>query len=729
MELDITKLRNTLTQANRAYSQLVGEEKILSSRKAELESSVGLAKGRLLLKPKVDQYLEEIQAEAHARRVGDLEKLLTALVTEVLPGEAPIGLELEIERGQPSLDIVSRHSADRTEDIYEDEGGAKTNVVSLGLRMVAVVRSGMNRFLMLDESDCWISNKRVPSFYAVLKQAARKIKVQCLAVSHHDIATFGEGITTATLSGHPEMSTGVLIENNPRPYSWTDDEEGIRWIRLRNFQGYIDQTLYMDPGVNALIGENNIGKSSFIRAFRAVFYGEGRDTLIRRGERQCVVEIGFAHGRVLHWNRQSKRNPINIWKYLNADGSVVTEEGMTYETGGRTVPSWVFDIFKIGPVEGLDIHATKQKEPVFLLNKPGSTRAAVLSIGQESGYIRKMITLHKERMAADATTVKGGEVEMNNILIRLTQLETLKAVSEHLERAEQIIEQLVMLDRKDRDLSETASKLERSLQAYALKKHSLNSLARVPEPQILEDLSRAVSLDAQHIETLNALRTTYAHLDEIKKRTTAIKDLPSQLPNLVNNQDSERASDSLASAKENLASTTKVEQTLRLLPATSPFLDDIRLKEDILGRLDDASSRLSRMGAAAVKLREVPGEVPAITVSTDLIERGKAIKTGRTQLEALYAAQNVYASLPSAVPDIEDARQLMEAVTAIGKAAEKAKASLEAQSEADQQLVGVKSELEGLLEEVGHSCPLCSQAINDPTLLLGHVHNEECHHA
>ena len=82
---------------------------------------------------------------------------------------------------------------------------------------------------------------------------------------------------------------------------WDEGQPGLRFIRLLNVQAYADATLRSSPGVNALIGPNNRGKSSFIRALRAVFYGEARDSLVRAGAKAAQVEIGLpAAGSSFH---------------------------------------------------------------------------------------------------------------------------------------------------------------------------------------------------------------------------------------------------------------------------------------------------------------------------------------------------------------------------------------------------------------------------------------------
>ena len=66
-------------------------------------------------------------------------------------------------------------------------------------------------------------------------------------------------------------------------------------------------------------------------------YGEARDSLVRAGAKSATVEIGVAGGRTLRFVRQPKRTPVNIWSLHERDGSIVEEQGMRYETGGRAV--------------------------------------------------------------------------------------------------------------------------------------------------------------------------------------------------------------------------------------------------------------------------------------------------------------------------------------------------------------------------------------------------------
>ena len=330
-----------LAGARREVSELTGQRRALIAKDAELTRSVGLAKGRLSIKPQVDAYLEELQASANAKTVTSYTKLLSALSQDVLNQGVKIGLDLYTERGLPGLDIFAEQGGRRV-DLFESAGGSITNVACLGLRAIATVKSGLRPFLALDEADCWLRPSRAPAFYRVVRQMTEKMRFQALVISHHDVDAFANGINLISVGGKPQ--TGLSIEVRAGGATWLDDQvPGIRGIRLRNFAGYIDCWIPLSPGMNAIIGENNIGKSMVLRLLRSVAYGReaSSDRDIRHGEFRADAEVHLEQGRVLCWSREIKRNPVMLWRLLEADGSVAVQDGIPCESGSKDgVPSW-----------------------------------------------------------------------------------------------------------------------------------------------------------------------------------------------------------------------------------------------------------------------------------------------------------------------------------------------------------------------------------------------------
>lgn len=636
---DLLRHRQSLAEVRRLVANAEGQLQSETARKAVITKQVGEAKGRKERKHLYDKFLEEMQAEAHSRNVGKFERLLSTLVNEIMPGQPPIGLDLGIKRGQPSLDIVSRVTADLSKDIYKHKGGALTNVVVLGLRMIALVRSRKRRFLILDESDCWTQSEKIPAFYNVVRDAAAKLGIQCVAISHWPTEKYGDGVNVARLSGNPEASTGTNINNNARRHQWTDEEEGFRFIRLINFQGYVNETLYLVPGMTVISGDNDLGKSSIVRAMRAMFYGDIDDGLIRDGERMCAVEIGLSGGRVLRWDRQIKRNPVNLWKLMNADGSVIDEE---HETGGD-LPDWVEKEFGITKVQGLDVHLMIQKEPVFLLQESPQVRATVLSVGQESSYISTMIQKHKDQVAIDNTTIREGEKEMSKLIDRLEKLEKAVLFSEKVEEAETLHEKV----RTGYD--------------------KVGSVQRV-----LADISKARAV----LETLEEKHEILAYLPE----TEALRGL----------QQSIRKTDAMV---------------------------------EILNRIVTCGRELTRATNTAGILSYLPHSMPEVRSSDRLIDLGRNIATSKSDVVRLEGIRDILVRLPQQLPVIRDATAAGEALKHITSASIENKLALGKMGAIKQKMADCEHELNEIVDEFGHSCPVCGTHIEDgSTFMAVHTH-------
>ncbi len=390
----------------------------------------------------------------------------------------------------------------------------------------------MARFLALDEADCWIAPDRVSSFYKVLEDGAARLGVQCLAVSHHDLSQFSGKFHIARIVGEP--ASGVEVQSSDTSAAWDEAQPGLRFIRLVNVQAYGDATLPLSPGVNALIGPNNRGKSTFIRALRAVFYGEARDSLVRAGAKAAAVEIGVAGRRTLRFTRQPRRSPVNIWSLHEADGTVVEEKGMRYETGGRIVPDWVADLIRIRKVEDLDIHIAHQKFPVFLLGETPSRRSAVLSIGQEAGYIRDMLVIHRERCRRDNEVVRNGERELIGLSETLEGLKELDSLKDQLSAARDQAEHV----------KAAATRLER-LQGHAYKLVDIKRRLRVaqaraditgglPEAEQLASLTRTVERSRERERLGQRVLQLSRNLALGKARLAVMQSLPEAVPALEN---------------------------------------------------------------------------------------------------------------------------------------------------------------------------------------------------
>lgn len=367
------------------------------------------AQERIQADQMVKEILERIQHREHERAVGAYEQLLGAFLSDVLPGERQIVMDLHTDRSAPALDIFIKKGENMPlEDAWLGTGGSVTNLLSTGLRLVALLRSDQRRFLVLDESDCWIKPTLIPQYASVVSQMAQELGVQILMISHHDESLFAQHIPHRL---RLTRNKGQLLLAEWSPTSdipqWGENTIGLRGIGLKDFQSHQNTLIPLAPGVTLLQGDNDIGKSAVVNALRAVFDADANDTLIKHHAPFAQVTLDFGPEHLLTWQRFRKGKVKCSYKLLDTN----THE-VIHATDGTRIPEWLSDTLKIGKVDGLDIQIGQQQDPVFLLNQPASTRAKALSIGQESGHVNNMMSFDRQELQEARSSLKRCERDL-----------------------------------------------------------------------------------------------------------------------------------------------------------------------------------------------------------------------------------------------------------------------------------------------------------------------------
>lgn len=369
------------------------------------------AQERIQADQMVKEVLERIQHREHERAVGAYEQLLGAFLSDVLPGERQIVMDLHTDRSAPALDIFIKKGENMPlEDAWLGTGGSVTNLLSTGLRLVALLRSDQRRFLVLDESDCWIKPTLIPQYASVVSQMSQELGVQILMISHHDESLFAQHIPHRL---RLTRNKGQLLLAEWSPTSdipqWGEYQTGLRGIGLKDFQSHQNTLIPLAPGVTLLQGDNDIGKSAVVNALRAVFDADANDTLIKHHAPFAQVTLDFGPEHLLTWQRFRKGKVKCSYKLLDTN----THE-VIHATDGTRIPEWLSDTLKIGKVDGLDIQIGQQQDPVFLLNQPPSTRAKALSIGQESGHVNNMMSFDRMELQEAKSSLKSCERELED---------------------------------------------------------------------------------------------------------------------------------------------------------------------------------------------------------------------------------------------------------------------------------------------------------------------------
>lgn len=384
-------------------------------RRKTLLSQAMAAQSRLDAAQSVQEILEDVQRQAHEHAVGAYEEMLSALLADVLPGERDVVLDLHADRGVSGMDVFIRKGEDQPlEDAWLGTGGSVTNLLSTGLRLVALMRSGRRRFMILDESDCWIKPELVGKYAGVVTQMSQELGVQVLMISHHDESLFVDHIPYRLAMTKLGSTINVEWTAESEVPSWDPQQEGLRSIGLFDFQSHQNTVVPLAPAVTLLQGDNDIGKSAVVNALRAVFDGNSNDTMIRHHAARSRVEVDLGD-KLLTWVRNRKGRVKVSYDLTDA------KTGQTIHSSvGTQPPEWLLANIGIGKVDELDIQIGQQQDPVFLLNQPASKRAKALAVGQESGHIQAMMALDRQEQQLARSTLKQCEQEIE--ILRLSEL-------------------------------------------------------------------------------------------------------------------------------------------------------------------------------------------------------------------------------------------------------------------------------------------------------------------
>lgn len=208
--LDLAELRN------RAH-RIEGKRDELVSRQAQVTAQLAEANRFLAIADRVTEALEKLGNDVFQRQLTLIEKTMTKALQEVLEQNIEFKATATFARGAASVDF-SIARGENVEDIMRGQGGSVANVVSVGLRMLAITTLDERRhrkFLVLDEQDCWLHPDLVPKLTRIVQQAGQTLGFQVLMISHHDVNHFiRHADRVYRLS--PDRGEGVGIEEVQR---------------------------------------------------------------------------------------------------------------------------------------------------------------------------------------------------------------------------------------------------------------------------------------------------------------------------------------------------------------------------------------------------------------------------------------------------------------------------------------------------------------------------------
>ncbi|WP_161598362.1 AAA family ATPase [Pseudodesulfovibrio senegalensis] len=294
----------------------------------------------------------------------------------------------------------------------------------------------------------------------------------------------------------------------------------IRKIILENFMAHKHTELELGPGLTALTGPNNTGKSAVVEALRCVATNPSPYNYIRHGAKQARVTVELEDGVRVVWIRKKASPGYEIHR----PGQDEPEE--FWKMGRGNVPDEVRDLLRLDPVElerfkndAVDVHIGNQREPVFLLNRPDSLVADFLASSTEGAHLLSMQDALKKRITEAKREQAGRTARLGHIRTELDTLSPLPDLTLLAETCREMKTQLRTLDAAIPALGSLLHERDRLEKQRVHAQRSAQALANLTPPPELEPVAPlANTLNEQaalhrRLQTASAQAKTLAPLN------------------------------------------------------------------------------------------------------------------------------------------------------------------------------------------------------------------------
>jgi len=188
----------------------------LHAEHGRIRASLATVQEFLVLAPKARDVLEELSTALFGKILDEVEANLTHAIREILGQDRVVTTQREVKnnRLQIHFQIQNQGNEDEIEDIMTGQGGSVCNILSVGLRLIALSQlpeQNHRPFLVLDEQDCWLKPALIPKFMKLINEIADRLALQLLVISHHPLDLFA-GAADRIYELKPDREHGAVVK-------------------------------------------------------------------------------------------------------------------------------------------------------------------------------------------------------------------------------------------------------------------------------------------------------------------------------------------------------------------------------------------------------------------------------------------------------------------------------------------------------------------------------------
>ena len=181
-------------EIRRRFQELRWQERALAEHLEENQKRLAEIGAFLTRAPLIADRVDQLSQQMFGDILDEVERNLTYALREILEQDLKVITTREVKKGKVNITFGIERQGKR-EDILTGQGGSVCNIISVGLRLIALSQlheKEHRRFLILDEQDCWLRPDLVPSMMRIIHTIAQRLQFQILVISHHDVNLFRE---------------------------------------------------------------------------------------------------------------------------------------------------------------------------------------------------------------------------------------------------------------------------------------------------------------------------------------------------------------------------------------------------------------------------------------------------------------------------------------------------------------------------------------------------------
>jgi hypothetical protein len=176
------------------FQELRWQERTLAGQLQANRAKLAALDTFLAQAPLIAHRLDQLSQHLFGGILDEVERNLTFALREILDQDLQVTTTREVKKGKINITFGIERQG-KKEDILTGQGGSVCNIISVGLRLIALSQlheKDHRRFLILDEQDCWLRPDLVPALMRIIHTIAHKLQFQTVVISHHDVSLFRE---------------------------------------------------------------------------------------------------------------------------------------------------------------------------------------------------------------------------------------------------------------------------------------------------------------------------------------------------------------------------------------------------------------------------------------------------------------------------------------------------------------------------------------------------------